>query len=315
MNCIICDKIANAKGSHIVPASLIKNCVGKHYNEESYEIDSNNSSINTYFGRDNLKNTSTEIKQNHYKRDFVLCQKCEDKLAKLESEIAVNFLQKFREEKYSNNFEELNLENGFEIIIPKKTSNKTFLAYFYSIILRECKILEIEDNMQILSNEETENIKKFVLGYLYNEDNNNAIENYKLVIIFDKYCNKGSYVTTSNEFEKPYLFYFCEAIIQLFTSNPYDLGNYLFKETFNDIKQTKSKILVGPKEFYATLRNKMAEKLADTFMTKGILKICELNGKSYDENFIEYQNFIENSKEQMENKMIALNKLIEKYGG
>jgi roadblock/LC7 domain-containing protein len=59
----------------------------------------------------------------------------------------------------------------------------------------------------------------------------------------------------------------------------------------------------------------MAEKLADTFMTKGILKICELNGKSYDENLIEYQNFIENSKEQMENKMIALNKLIEKYGG
>jgi hypothetical protein len=315
MNCIICDKTANAKGSHIVPASLIKNCVGKHYKEESYEIDSNNSSINTYFGRDNLKNTSTEIKQNHYKRDFVLCQKCEDELAKLESEIAVNFLQKFREEKYWNNFEELNLENGFEIIIPKKTSNKTFLAYFYSIILRECRILEIEDGMQILSNEETENIRKFVFGYLYNEDNDSAIENYKLVIIFDKYCNKGSYVATSNEFEKPYLFYFCEAIIQLFTSNPDDLGNYLFKETFNDIKQTKSKILVGPKEFYATLRTKMAEKLADTFMTKGILKICELNGKSYDENLIEYQNFIENSKEQMENKMIALNKLIEKYGG
>ena len=79
MNCIICDKITDEVGSHFVPASLIKNCVGKHYWEESYEIDSKNSEVDTFYGRNNLKNTLEEIKLHHYKRDNILCKVCEKK--------------------------------------------------------------------------------------------------------------------------------------------------------------------------------------------------------------------------------------------
>ncbi len=93
MNCIICSRDANATGSHIVPASLIQNCVGKHYKEESYSIDAQSVEIDVYFGRDNLKNTSTEIKENHYKDDYILCQECEDNLAKIENEFSTNFLR------------------------------------------------------------------------------------------------------------------------------------------------------------------------------------------------------------------------------
>lgn len=311
MNCIISNKTANANGSHLVPASLIKNCVGKHYGEESYEIDSKNTSVNVFYGRDNLKNTSTEIKQNHYKRDHILSQDCEDKLGVLESEISVKFLQKFRDDKYSNNFKTLELENGFEIIISKKITNRTFLAYFYSIILRECHVLEVEDNIQILTKKETENIRKFVFGFLYDENNDDAIRDYKMVITFDKYCNKGSYVATSNEFKNPYLFYFCEAIIQLYTNEPDDRATFLFGETFNDISHTNSKIIVGPQEFYSTLRTKMAEKLADDFLTKGVLKLCNLNRRSYEENLNELLKL----SDERTDKLKALNELIKKYGG
>ena len=74
MKCIICEKNANATGSHMVPANLIKNCVGESDAEESYEIDAKKAKVDVYYGRDNLKNKSTKIKKSHYKEDNVLCQ-------------------------------------------------------------------------------------------------------------------------------------------------------------------------------------------------------------------------------------------------
>ena len=103
-NCIICHKEADATGSHLVPASLIKNCVGKHYVEESYEIDAKKVSSDIYFGRDNLKNKSTEIKENHYKKDNILCQECENRLGHLEGSIYTQLLQKCIDPKFDNQF-------------------------------------------------------------------------------------------------------------------------------------------------------------------------------------------------------------------
>jgi hypothetical protein len=132
IRCIICDKDANATGSHIAPASLIQNCIGKREREESYEIHSKNASVDVYFGRDNLENTYTEQKKHHHKEDEILCQCCENELGKLESEFSTEFLKKFRIEKFKNNFHSYKLENGFEIMKPNKLSNFKIHAYIFN---------------------------------------------------------------------------------------------------------------------------------------------------------------------------------------
>ena len=104
MDCIICDNIADEVGSHLIPASLIKNCVGNRNSEESYNIDSKTANVDIYYGRGNLNNKSTKQKQNHYTRDNVLCKTCEKKLGDLESKFSKEFLNKFRIDKYNNNF-------------------------------------------------------------------------------------------------------------------------------------------------------------------------------------------------------------------
>lgn len=120
----MCSNDANATVSHIIPASLIQNFVGKHYKEEFYSIDAKNGEVDIYFGRDNLNNTSTEIKENRYKEDFILCQDCEDNLAKIEGAFSTNFLQKFREEKSKQNFNVKTNQYAVEILTPLNFDHK-----------------------------------------------------------------------------------------------------------------------------------------------------------------------------------------------
>jgi hypothetical protein len=288
MNCIICEKNADEVGSHLIPASLIKNCVGAHYKEESYNIDSKNAKIEVYFGRDNLKNTSTEIKPNDYKRDNILCKVCEKKLANLESKFASEFLQKFREEKYLTNFKSYYTSLNFEVFEPKKISNIEIQAYFYSIILRFCYVYKFEDNDPYIEEEDLLKIKCFLFNFLYDVKTNDTyeIEEYKIVINFNKYSSKSKFIATSNQIKNPYIFYFCEAIIILFTKNLNSKEEILFGECTNSILDKSCKIIVGPEEFYDTFSRKIADILAETFMTNGINLITELNKKTYAENLM-----------------------------
>ena len=151
--CIICEREANETGSHIAPASLIKNCVGKHYKEESYEIDVKKATVDVFFGRDNLKNTSPVIKSKPHKRDYILCKECESKLAVIESKFSVEFLSKFREDKYTANFTKINTAH-LELYVPNKIIHLDILAYFYSIIYRTCKVYEMEGRDKYLTSHE-----------------------------------------------------------------------------------------------------------------------------------------------------------------
>lgn len=319
MKCIICDKEANAKGSHIVPASLIKNCVGKHYAEESYEIDSSKASVDIYYGRDNLKNTNPEIKKHHYKEDDILCQDCETKLGILESQISTEILQKFRIEKFQSNFYSYITDKGFEILEPKRINNVKIHAYIYSIILRYCRDLNIKYGVSILSEVELGNIRNFVSGFLYEpeNDNNKFVLDYNLVLIFDKYSDKGSLVFSFEEFKDPYIFYFCEVIVQLFTNGMSEKVIFLFNNCLNQIENPKSKLIVGPSEFFNDLTKPPQNILATEFITNGTKRLCELNGKDYYENLVELNELIAeyNSREIKHAETKALNNLTEKYGG
>lgn len=298
MNCLICDEIADEVGSHLIPASLIKNCVGKHYNEESYNINGKTSKIDVFYGRDNLKNESTEIKQNHYKRDNVLCKVCEKKLAELESKFAVEFLHKFRENKFLRNFTSSLSKSQLEILEPKKISNLEIQAYFYSIILRFCSTYKYEDNDTYIEEIDLLKIKKFVKNFLYSENTNRKyeIEDFKIAIIFNKYSTKSSFISSSDRLKNPYTFYFCEAIVIIYIGETEFENKSLWVDSLNSITENFCKIIVGPKLIYENLTTVMATILAQNIITNGINYISELNKKSFEENEIEVKELIEKYK-------------------
>lgn len=290
MNCIICDKNANATGSHIVPASLIQNCVGKHYREESYKIDAKNVDIDTYFGRDNLKNTSTEIKENHYKKDYILCQECEDKLASIESNFSSNFLRKFRDERFNQNFKKFINQFEVEILIPLRYDKDEFYFYLYSIIYRFCIDNGQEYGEFFLEESDLKNLKLYVNEYLY-EDKIKAkeyIRNFKLIINFDKSNSNGSFIASANQFKNPYIFYFCEPILLLFIGDLQNEAKQIFESYVNKINNDDELKIVVNSDFYDSNRKIMANYLAETFTTNAIRQLCDLNQKTYDENLKEF---------------------------
>ncbi|RJE72989.1 hypothetical protein [Reichenbachiella sp. MSK19-1] len=318
MDCIICDNIADEIGSHLIPASLIKSCVGNRYSEESYNIDSKTANVDVYFGRDNLKNKSTKQKQNHYTRDNVLCKTCEKKLADLESKFAREFLNKFRIEKYNNNFEIYYSKIGHEIFKPKKLTNEEILAYFYSIVYRFCKVYEIEDNYSYLDSNDLLVVKKFLKSFLYQdfqEDCLEDIQEFKILINFNKYSDKGKFIATSNELKDPHIFYFCEAIVILFTKKTDEKAEELFGEILNTIKQESTKIVVGPEMLYESMSDKIARILANDFITNAVNIITDLNKKPYELNLIEFNTLFSKYNDGIDTSALtkAFDELKKKY--
>ncbi|UMQ41560.1 hypothetical protein MKS83_19510 [Chryseobacterium sp. Y16C] len=304
MKCIICSNDANATGSHIVPASLIQNCVGKHYKEESYSIDAKNVEIDVYFGRDNLKNTSTEIKENHYKEDFILCQDCEDNLAKIEGAFSTNFLQKFREEKYKQNFTVKTNQHGVEILTPLNFDNKKIYFYLYSIIYRFCMDSGKKNGEFFMEKIDLENIRLYLNGYLYGDKlaAEEFLKDFNLVITFDKTNTNGSFISSANQFNNPYLFYFCEPILLLFKGELSAEAKNIFGDYINNITIDQEIKIVTNSEFYDSYRSIMANYLAETFISNAIINLSELNSKSYEENLLEFntemKKFDKNDSEQ-----------------
>jgi hypothetical protein len=319
MNCIICNKIADEVGSHIIPASLIKNCVGKHYVEESYNLNSQNAIVDSYFGRGNLKNNSTKIKHNHYERDNILCKICEKKLGDLESKFVSEFLTKFRVDRFKNNFNKSISKKGYEIYEPKKLTNEEVIAYFYSIIFRFCKVYEIEDGDGYLESKDLLLIQKFLNGFLYqaNKDYTKEIAKFNIEIIFNKYSEKSKFITTSDKLKNPYTFYFCEAIVLLFTKEISEKTKIHVGDVCNTYEQETTKIVVGPESLYNTMSDIISKIIGNEFVTKGVEVISKLNGKSNATNLIEFNELL--SKHIKENRYLPITKMFDelkkKYSG
>jgi hypothetical protein len=319
MKCIICEKNANATGSHMVPANLIKNCIGESDAEESYEIDAKKAKVDVYYGRDNLKNKSTKIKKSHYKEDNVLCQSCEDKLADLESLFYTEFLSKFRIERFKQNFTYSLLSTGFEILNPKRISNIQIQVYTYSIVFRYCRNNELLDGTKFLNEKELLKIKEFLNLYLYDSQDEckEFISDFNLVLTFDKTSNKGSFISSASDFKNPYRFYFCELIVELYTSKVSKEKEKLFQNSINNINQEFANIIIGPAEHYLKLFTEMGKILASEYITNGVKLLCELNGKNYQTNLNEFGKLMSfyQSKGLPNATDKALEELREKYSG
>ncbi len=114
------------------------------------------------------------------------------------------------------------------------------------------------------------------------------LQDFHLIITFDKNNSNGSFVASANEFQNPYVFYFCEPILLLFVGDiPEDTRKVFGYYTNNIVEDNEIKIFVNS-EFYASFRNIMTKYLAETFMGNAVMNLSKLNRKSYDENLIEF---------------------------
>ena len=287
--CIICDKNADAKGSHIVPANLLKSSIGERYREESYEINATKATVESFFGRENPKNTSTEIKRNPYVRDYILCQKCEKELSKLESNFSQEFLNKFRDEKYRQNFKIEIYDDNIKVFTPKRIDKNKIYAFLYSVIYRYCMDLGIYENDYCIKNDELEKIKSYLKEYIYGDSEiaNKYIEEFGLVILFSEEMRADSFVGKKIEKNEPYLFYFNEVILILINNYIDKRVENLFDKLKNNvINESEIKIIVDSEWFNVFLKLHK-NYVSKNYVSNKINNLCLLNGKSYPENNIE----------------------------
>lgn len=295
MNCIICNDHADFEGSHIVPASLIAFCVGKRNYEESYHADTKSVDNDVYFGASNLEGKSTQIKTHPHTKDYILCTKCDKKLGKLEGKFTTEFLRKYKEDRYSANFEKY-IHKGVEIVEPKRLTNIEVHAYFYSIILRMCKERKINNEKEkinenpYLSESELDKIRNFLRGFLYGNDLQDyigEIADFQLAITFDKNSEVGTCVGMfPNMFKSTRTFFLCQVYVSLFgrQSKENELSN--FDGYVNDINSDYAKIRISPDSF--DIANELIMTSFVRVQNRSYLNdLCSINGKPYLENLIE----------------------------
>lgn len=265
--CIICDREANVVGSHITPASLIKNCVGKRNQEESYKFDFQSKEIDKFVGRENRSSTSIDIKEHHYTKDNILCQQCEDELGKIEGKFSAEFLQKFRFQQFLQNFDGKTNQSGVEAYTPKRIDKTLLYVYFYSIIYRYCHEGKLEDGDSYLQDEHLTKIKLFLHEYFYGDKNAclSYLEDLNLAVIFDKQDSNGRYVASSSAIKEPYTFIFCEAILLLYANELPDNEKKLYFPFINNILNDKFSIIVGPSLLRQTIEDVYYKIIVDEY--------------------------------------------------
>lgn len=245
--CVICGKKADATGSHIIPANLIKNCVGSRYYEESFEIDLLNRNTNMFLGRSNplsFPENNSELgnipmsETHHYVVDNILCTKCEAELGKIEGFIYKEFVEKARVDKFRDNFTIDKFELN-DLIRSNKIKSEMFYCYFYSIILRIDKFTEIHSGKFIIKKEHLKNILKFLKGYLYEPKTDYAthIKNYGLFVHLKNLESKNNTLSQVNVLQHP-IFNLCEFNLIFYSviefGNPFsDYINRIDDEKFN----------------------------------------------------------------------------------
>ena len=105
-HCLLCrKKIADCKGSHIVPNFLLQSAFtydqkAKRNHEVSFFVDTNSFNTSLYVGREvstekifevkrhNITDEEVKANTNHFTRDYLFCSTCEKRFAVLENEYA-----------------------------------------------------------------------------------------------------------------------------------------------------------------------------------------------------------------------------------
>jgi hypothetical protein len=188
--CLICKtNKADKEGSHFTPIGMIKKVVGNRDYEHEVTISPGEGKIDQFYGRSNLNNSDTEIRQSDNVADFIFCTDCEANLGKIESE-CINrlhdFSKKIEEEKLQIKVTKAG-NNYFDFAKPNKN---TVTLFFYTIIWRQIlldsllhKVQFPESFIETLRNIIDNEIKKSIAEIEKSED----YKTYPKLIIYTSY--------------------------------------------------------------------------------------------------------------------------------
>ena len=211
-------------------------------------------------------------------------------------------MNKFRDEKYRQNFEIEVYDDNFKVFTPKRIDKNKIYAFLYTVIYRYCMDSGIYENDYCIKNDELEKIKSYLKEYIYgnSEIANKYIEEFGLVILFSEEKRNDNFVGEKIEKNEPYLFYFNEVILILINNYIDKRVENLFDKLKNNvINESEIKIIVDNKCFNVFLEP-YKDYVSKNYVFNEINKLCLLNGKSFQENkleLIEEINKVDDSEE------------------
>lgn len=168
-NCYLCLKRpASPRKSHFTPASATEDIFGRRNKEEVYAISPHQGKIDSYFGRENLKNNDPTLKKDLNTEPYVFCKECEENLSKVEGKVvpALNKAKEDLREGIISTRRTGRFQKYFELPIhPKLVS-----LYFYSVVWRQAFQQLYDGQDEIFSKEIYEKLRAAVAQLIEMEE-------------------------------------------------------------------------------------------------------------------------------------------------
>lgn len=188
--CLICKtNKADKEGSHFTPIGMIKKVVGNRDYEHEVTISPSEGKIDQFYGRSNLNNSATEIRQSDNVANYIFCTNCETNLGKIESE-CINKLHDFSKKIEEGKIEIKVTKAGNKYFEFNKPNKNVVTLYFYTIIWRQIlldsflhKVQFPESFIETLRNIIENEIKKSIAEIEKSED----YKAYPKLIIYTSY--------------------------------------------------------------------------------------------------------------------------------
>lgn len=287
-DCLLClTEKSTKKNSHIIPAGMIKNSIGKRDYEQSYFIDAEEAEIDEYYGRSNLNNPSTEIKENHHAKDFIFCPECEKKLGELESKVLPFLMDKMRDKANVTDFESKTSRLGLPYREIKNLDGTDFQVLILSIIWRLAFVYREEKGITVFKDYEYGYLRELIYYHLYGTEEQKVEEILDFfafnIMTIDEFDNATkNYALTGDFWDNPNVFFLFEYVVLVYTSedavasnpNPLlDLLNYFGEPP---------KVMFLTQEIWDDMLKGIVQFTAKEFLNTLGKKLSLLNGQSID---------------------------------
>lgn len=214
-NCLLCEaNQATQTNSHFVPAGLLNTNIGKRDYEEAYEISpSDPNPVKSFFGRSNLKNTNTELKQNLHTADYIFCPDCEKKLSVIESHV-IPILTSVISRKNPGKYALKKSSTGREYIQVLNEDPKIIFLFFLTVIWRQCLQYRLSFGSAFLPGRLEENIRLMILPHL-RDHLNGILESvsalnvmpYAILACIDQLDRTGNMESPIPFYKDPHIFF------------------------------------------------------------------------------------------------------------